>query len=64
MREDALVSRPTREQLAAFAKLTAEERYNWLMDMLALCYDLTPPDLRDRWRTTKDRLRARHPRSG
>ena len=50
---DALVSRPTRDQIDAFAKLTAEQRFNWLMDMLALCYDLTPPELREHWRTLK-----------
>lgn len=46
-------SRPTQTQLAAFAKLTVEQRYNWLMDMLELCYALTPPELRQRWRTIK-----------
>jgi hypothetical protein len=48
--EKALVSRPTKEQVEAFAKLTAEERFNWLMDLLALCFELTPPEIRDRWR--------------
>lgn len=50
---EALISRPTQEQIDAFKKLDAEQRFNWLMDMLALCYDLTPPELRERWRTIK-----------
>lgn len=58
MIEGPLVSHPTSEQLAAFAQLTEEQRFNWLMDMLALCYDLTPPELRARWRELKDAQRT------
>ena len=53
--DEALVSRPTPEQIAAFAKLSPEQRFNWLMDLLALCHELTPPELRERWRTSKTR---------
>jgi hypothetical protein len=45
-----LVSRPTREQLEAFEQLSVEARFQWLTDMLALCYELTPEELRVRWR--------------
>ncbi len=56
---EALVSRPTREQVENFARLSVEQRFNWLMDMLALCHDLTPPDVREGWRTVKDEARRR-----
>jgi len=56
---EALVSRPTREQVENFARLSVEQRFNWLMDMLALCHDLTPPEVRERWRTVKDEVQRR-----
>ncbi len=46
-----LVSRPTREQQEAFALLSVEARFQWLTDLLAVCYELTPGHLRARWRT-------------
>lgn len=54
---DALASRPTPEQLERFAKLSAEERFNWFADMLALCFELSPPEVRERWREHKARHR-------
>jgi hypothetical protein len=47
---DAL-SRPTREQREAFARLSVEARFQWLTDLLTLCYALTPEHLRARWRS-------------
>jgi hypothetical protein len=49
----ALASRPTDEQIARFAKLSAEERFRWLVDTMALCYELATPDARERWRLHK-----------
>jgi hypothetical protein len=51
-----LVSAPTPEQRAAFARLSVEERFRWLTDLLALCHELTPPAVRERWR---ERRRSR-----
>lgn len=47
---DALVTRPTADQIARFSKLTPEQRFQWLVDMLALCYELATPEARERWR--------------
>ncbi len=40
---------PSPEQVRAFAELTVEQRYEWLVAMLELCFEATPPDLRERW---------------
>jgi len=49
----SLWSRPTDDQLARFARLTAEERFHWLVDMLALCHELATPEVRESWRKHK-----------
>jgi hypothetical protein len=41
---------PTADQIDRFAKLTVEQRFHWLVDMLAVCYELTPPEARALWR--------------
>jgi hypothetical protein len=48
-----LASRPTAEQIARFSKLTAEQRFQWLVDTLALCHELATPEARARWRDHK-----------
>lgn len=48
-----LVSRPTPDQIERFAQLTAEERFHWLVDTLALCFELSPPEVREQWRKHK-----------
>ncbi len=45
-----LASRPTAEQIARFSKLTPEQRFQWLVDTLALCHELATPEARARWR--------------
>ncbi len=53
----ALVSEPSADQVERFSKLTAEERFHWLTDMLALCYELATPEARASWRESKRRER-------
>jgi hypothetical protein len=48
-----LVSRPTPDQIERFSKLTAAQRFFWLTDMLALCYELATPEARAAWRKHK-----------
>lgn len=48
-----LVSRPTQDQIERFSKLTVEQRFQWLVDTLALCFDLAPPEARAAWREHK-----------
>ncbi len=36
-------------------KLSAEERFHWLVDTLALCYELATPEVRAQWREHKRR---------
>ena len=52
-----LASRPDADQLGRFAQLTVEERFHWLVDLLALCHELTPPEVRESWRKHKARGR-------
>jgi hypothetical protein len=54
-----LTSRPTSEQLERFSKLSYEERFHWLVDMLALCYELSSREAQDSWRKHKDRQEAK-----
>jgi len=51
---DPRTSAPSPEQIAAFAKLSAEERFAWHMDMLAVIHELAGPEIRERWRRVKD----------
>jgi len=44
---------PTPDQIARFSKLTAEERFRWLVDTLALCHELATPAARAQWRKHK-----------
>jgi hypothetical protein len=53
----SLASRPTPDQIERFAKLTAEERFRWLVDTLALCYELATPEARAQWHEHKRRAR-------
>ncbi len=48
-----LASEPDADQLRRFALLTPEERFHWLVDMLALCHELATPEARESWRTHK-----------
>ncbi|HEY8924084.1 MAG TPA: hypothetical protein VIU64_06860, partial [Polyangia bacterium] len=48
-----LASRPTADQIARFARLTPEERFHWLVDLLALCYELATPEARASWHQQK-----------
>ena len=48
-----LSSTPTADQLARFAQLTPEERFRWLVDLLAVCYELATPDVRASWQKHK-----------
>jgi hypothetical protein len=48
-----LVSRPTPDQIERFSKLTAEQRFQWLVDTLALCFELSTPETRAAWRKHK-----------
>ncbi len=48
-----LASRPTTEQIERFAKLSYEERFQWLVDTLALCYELSPSETQASWREHK-----------
>ena len=45
-----LVTRPTPEQIEGFSKLSYEERFYWLVDILALWHQLSTPEVRRRWR--------------
>jgi hypothetical protein len=45
----SLASRPTADQIARFAKLTPEQRFHWPVDTLALCYELSPPEVQAQW---------------
>jgi hypothetical protein len=47
------VSRPTPDQIERFSKLTAEQRFQWLVDTLALCFELATPEARAAWRKHK-----------
>lgn len=49
-RRSDLPSVPTADQLERFAKLSVEQRFHWLVDMIALCHDLAPADVRAGWR--------------
>ncbi len=51
----ALTSRPTADQIERFAKLTAEERFQWLVDTLSLCHELATEETRAAWRRHKAR---------
>lgn len=44
-----LSSTPTADQIARFGQLTPEERFRWLVDLLALCYELATPEVRVSW---------------
>lgn len=48
-----LSSTPTADQIARFAQLTPEERFRWLVDVLALCYELATPEVRASWHKHK-----------
>jgi len=48
-----LVSTPDADQIGRFAQLTPEQRFHWLVDMLALCHDLATPEARASWRKHK-----------
>ena len=48
-----LASSPDADQLRRFALLTPEQRFQWLVDMLALCHDLATPEARASWRRHK-----------
>jgi hypothetical protein len=52
-----LSSAPTPDQLARFALLTPEERFRWLVDLLAVCYELATPEVRASWHEHKARQR-------
>jgi hypothetical protein len=51
----SLSSRPTPDQIARFAKLTPEQRFHWLVELLAVCYELAPPEAHAAWRRHKQR---------
>jgi hypothetical protein len=53
--EASLETRPTAEQIERFSRLSPEERFHWLMDMLALCYELATPEARASWAEHKRR---------
>ena len=46
----AVANGPSADQIERFAKLTAEQRFHWLVDMLAVCYELATPEARALWR--------------
>jgi len=48
-----LVSKPDADQIRRFAQLTPEQRFHWLVDMLALCHELATPEVRESWRKHK-----------
>jgi len=48
-----LVAQPTADQIERFSKLTVEQRFHWLVDTLALCFDLATPEARAQWRKHK-----------
>jgi hypothetical protein len=48
-----LVSRPTPDQIERFSKLTAEQRFQWLVDTLALCFELATPRHAQRGASTR-----------
>ena len=52
-----LVSAPTADQIERFARLTPEERFRWLVDLLALCHELATPEVRASWRAHKGSVR-------
>jgi hypothetical protein len=45
-----LVSEPTADQIERFRKLSVEQRFHWLVDTLALCFELATPQARAQWR--------------
>ena len=51
----SLASRPSTDQIARFAQLTPEERFHWLVDMLAICHELATADVRESWRKHRAR---------
>jgi hypothetical protein len=53
MRAPELSTRPTADQISRFRSLTTEERFDWLMNTLALCHDLATPATREAWSERK-----------
>lgn len=51
----ALISVPTANQIERFAKLSVEERFQWLVDALSLCHELATEETRAAWRKHKGR---------
>lgn len=49
----SLVSQPDADQMRRFAQLTAEERFHWLVDLIAVCHELATPEARESWRKHK-----------
>ena len=49
----SLSSTPTADQIERFSQLTPEERFRWLVDLLAVCYDLATPEVRASWHEHK-----------
>lgn len=52
-RRPSLAVRPSPDQIARFALLTPEQRFYWLVDTIALCFDLATPEARQSWRNHK-----------
>ena len=48
-----LASTPTADQIERFSRLTPEERFRWLVDLLALCHELATPEARASWHAHK-----------
>lgn len=52
-----IASVPDPDQVRRFAQLTAEQRFHWLTDLLALCHELATPEVRESWRKHKALIR-------
>lgn len=52
--KDLLLSRPTPEAVAAFARLSAEERLSWLDETRLFLLACTPPEVQARWAAGRD----------
>ena len=51
----SLASRPTADQVERFRRLTPEQRLQWALDTLVLCYELATPEARAKWHEHKAR---------
>jgi thiamine pyrophosphate-dependent acetolactate synthase large subunit-like protein len=50
LRPEKPASYPTDDQIARFARLTAEERFLWLVGMQRMLWEAATPEARANWR--------------